>query len=56
MIKETETIESTVNDQLLENPILPSLPKNIASVEKTTKVYSHSKSIVTFWKLNWKNF
>ena len=37
MIKETETIESTVNDQHLENPILPSLPKNIASVEKPEK-------------------
>ena len=32
-----ETIESAANDQCLENPILPSLPKNIASVPKPEK-------------------
>ena len=32
-----ETIESAANDQRLENPILPSLPRNIASVPKPEK-------------------
>ena len=32
-----ETIESAANDQCLENPILPSLPRNIASVPKPEK-------------------
>ena len=32
-----ETIESATNDQRLENPILPSLPRNIASVPKPEK-------------------
>ena len=32
-----ETIESAANDQCLENPILPSLPRYIASVPKPKK-------------------
>ena len=32
-----ETIESVAKDQRLENPILPSLPRNIASVPKPEK-------------------
>ena len=32
-----ETIESAANGQRLENPILPSLPRNIASVPKPEK-------------------
>ena len=32
-----ETIESAANDQRLENPILPSFPRNIASLPKPKK-------------------
>ena len=32
-----ETIESVANDQRLENPILPSLPRNFASAPKPEK-------------------
>ena len=45
-----ETIESAANDQCLENPILPSLPTNIASVPKPGKSMVIQNQLARFGK------
>ena len=51
-----ETIESAANDQRLENPILPSLPRNIASVPKLEKTVVIPNQLSRFENCTAKTF
>ena len=52
-----EAVECVKKKQRLEKPLVPDLPKNIASIPKPDKTgLSHQKATFTFWKLNKKHF